>query len=418
MTDSRKAPLRVILLTQWFDPEPQIKGLLFARRLTELGFEIEVVTGFPNYPGGKLYPGYRIRRLQREEIEGVAITRLPLYPSHDRSKIRRALNYVSFMLSAWFYLTFMARRADVVYVYHPPITVGLAAVLSQLARRRPIVIDIQDMWPDTLRATGMVSSDRLIHFIGKICNIVYRRCDIIVAQSKGFRELLVERGIPAERIHVVYNWADETAIGETSRTTTPIEFSGGERFRVLFAGNLGTAQALDSVLDAARILQTTDAPIEFCLLGDGVEAARLKQRAQFERLDNVRFLPRVSMEAVGSYLAAADCLLVHLRADPLFSITVPSKTQAYMAAGRPLLMAVEGEAAELVQESGGGLAIAPENSQALVEALLQMASWTPAQRDATGAKAAKYYNEHLSLAHGTRIFANLFRSLAAKKHVP
>ena len=414
MTSSHQAPLRVILLTQWFDPEPQIKGLLFAHRLAELGFEIEVVTGFPNYPGGKIYPGYRVRGLQREQIEKVSVTRVPLYPSHDRNRLRRAVNYISFMLSAWIYLTFLAKRADVIYVYHPPITVGLAAVLSRFIRRMPIVIDIQDMWPDTLRATGMVTNERLIRLIGKVCDFVYRRCDIIVAQSKGFRRLLIGRGIPADRIHVVYNWADENAIGSPSHTQ-PVEYSDSDRFRVLFAGNMGTAQALDSVLDAACILQKRDASVEVCLLGDGVETARLKQRALVEQIDNVRFLPRVSMEAVGSYLSAADCLLVHLRADPLFSITVPSKTQAYMAAGRPLVIAVDGEAADLVRESGGGLAIPPENPEALAEALLQMANLPPAQRKAMGRSAAAYYSDRLSLAHGAFVFADLFRSLASNR---
>lgn len=410
MTQSSKRPLRAILLTQWFDPEPQIKGLLFARQLREAGFEIEVVTGFPNYPGGIIYPGYRVRALQREQIDGVNITRVPLYPSHDRNKLRRALNYVSFMVSAWFYLLFLARRADVIYVYHPPITVGLAAVMSQLIRRTPIVLDIQDMWPDTLRSTGMVGSDRIINIVGAVCRFVYNRCTHIIAQSDGFRRLLIERGVSDDKVSVIYNWADEDAIGRVA--SRPANMPNDGQFRVLFAGNMGAAQSLDSVLDAAKMVAQADQTIEFCFLGNGVEMERLVERASEEHMSNVRFLPRVSMDEVGSYLAAADCLLVHLRADPLFSITVPSKTQAYMAAGRPLLMAVDGDAAELVRESGGGLAIPPEDAPALAKAVLQLAALSPDERKSMGDRAAEYYATRLSLRNGVKVFTELFRTVS------
>lgn len=413
MTTATPRPLRVILLTQWFDPEPQIKGLLFARRLKEAGFETEVVTGFPNYPGGSLYPGYRIRALQRERIDGVDVTRVPLYPSHDRSKLRRGLNYISFMSSAWFYLTFMARKADVLYVYHPPITVGLAAVLSQLVRRTPVVLDIQDMWPDTLRSTGMVNSDRLIGVIGSVCRFVYARCSHIIAQSNGFRSLLLSRGVQESNVTVIYNWADEEVIGQ-SVAERPAAMPADGTFRVLFAGNMGPAQALDTVLDAAKIVAQSNPDIEFCFLGNGVETDRLAARARSEGIRSARFLPRVLMEEVGPYLAAADCLLVHLRADPLFAITVPSKTQAYMAAGRPLLMAVEGDAAELVRESGGGLAVPPENSAALAGAVLQMAGMSADDRKRMGERAADYYGRELSLRHGVEAFAELFRTLVQR----
>lgn len=405
--------LRVILLTQWFDPEPQIKGLLFARGLTNAGFDVEVVTGFPNYPGGKIYAGYRIRSLQREHIDGVNVTRVPLFPSHDRNKLHRVLNYVSFMLSAWFYLTFMARRADVLYVYHPPITVGLAGALSQFFRRMPVVLDIQDMWPDTLRSTGMISSDRLVNLIGAVCRFVYGRCSHIIAQSNGFKTLLIQRGVPEDKVTVLYNWADESAIGKPV-AARPASMPDDGQFRVLFAGNMGAAQGLDSVLDAACIVARSSSEIEFCFMGNGVETERLAARVREEGLANVRFLPRVQMEDVGAYLSAADSLLVHLRADPLFSITVPSKTQAYMAAGRPLIMAVAGDAAELVRESQGGVAIPPENPQALAEAVLQMSRLSKDDRERMGARASEYYKKKLSLQHGVEIFAGLFRQLAPR----
>src|SRR5690606_27764828 len=159
--------VRVLLLTQWFDPEPTFKGLVFARELVRQGFEVEVVTGFPNYPGGKLYPGYRVKLLQREFIDGVHVTRVPLYPSHDHGAIKRVLTYVSFAAALLFYGLFGAKRADVIYAYHPPLTVGIAAALIRFFRRIPVVYDIQDMWPDTLRATGMFSNEKALGVVGK-----------------------------------------------------------------------------------------------------------------------------------------------------------------------------------------------------------------------------------------------------------
>ena len=141
---------RILLITQWFDPEPTFKGIVFARELVRQGFEVEVLTGFPNYPSGKIYPGYQLRWLQRETIDGVQVTRVPLYPSHDNSAIRRVANYTSFAAAALVYGLFGAKRADVIYAYQPPLTVGVTAALLRLLRRIPVVYDIQDMWPDTL----------------------------------------------------------------------------------------------------------------------------------------------------------------------------------------------------------------------------------------------------------------------------
>lgn len=401
---------RVLLLTQWFDPEPTFKGIVFARELVRQGFEVEVVTGFPNYPGGKIYPGYRIKLLQREMIDGVQVTRVPLYPDHGQSAIKRILNYVSFAASSLFYGLFMARRPDVIYAYHPPLTVGIAAGLLRLLRRVPVVYDIQDMWPDTLRATGMVNNARALSVVAAVCRWVYRRADHIVVLSPGFKRLLLERGVPEAKVEVIYNWADEDALA-APRGVVPTSFPQQGQFRVLFAGTMGKAQALDAVLDAAALLQTRDSRVCFVLLGGGVEVARLKQRAADLQLRNMVFLPPVPMSEVGALLNAADALLVHLRKDPLFEITIPSKTQAYMAVGRPLLMAVDGDAAELVAESGGGLVIESENAGALAKAAEAMAAMQADTLAAMGRQAQRYYRERLALKVGAAKFGAIFKQL-------
>lgn len=412
--EPRKGGARLILLTQWFEPEPAMRGLSFATELARRGFRVEVVTGFPNYPGGSVYAGYKIRPLQRERIGDVDVTRLALYPSHDSNRFGRILNYVSFFLSASFYLIFMARRADVVYVYHPPLTVGLAAALARLVRRMPVVLDVQDMWPDTLRATGMIGSERLLQVIDVFCRWTWRKVDRITVLSEGFRRLLLERDVPPEKVRIIYNWADETPKAEAP-VESPAALADRGRLRVLFAGNIGAAQALDAVLVAAKLLGARQGNVDVFLLGSGIEEERLKCLADEMNLTNVHFLPRVPAGVVGAWLAAADCLLVHLRDDPLFAITIPSKTQAYMSAGKPVIMAVAGDAAELVRRSGGGVIVPPAQPEALADAIMALSRLPREELAELGKKSARFYSEHLSFSRGVDEFVALFEDVMAAR---
>lgn len=405
--------MRIIIFSQWFDPEPTFKGLIFARELVQHGFDVEVVTGFPNYPGGRVYEGYKIKLIQRECIDGVQITRLPLYPNHDQSAIKRVLNYASFAASSLLYGLFVAKRADVMYAYHPPLTVGIAASLIRWVRGIPLVYDIQDMWPDTLRATGMLNNPRALALVGRVCGWVYKRVDQLVVLSPGFKRLLLQRGVPERKIDVIYNWADESAL-MSPVGTVPAAFPGADRFRVVFAGNMGKAQALDAVLDAAAILQACGSRASLVMLGGGVEVSRLKNRAIEMKLGNVVFLPPVPMSEVGTVLAAADVLLVHLRKDPLFEITIPSKTQAYMAVGKPLLMAVNGDAADLVRQAKCGLTAESENPQALADAVDALAAMPADELKTMGENASRFYQEALGLQVGVAKFAAVFESLSRK----
>lgn len=406
---------RILFLTQWFDPEPTFKGLAYARELVRQGFDVEVVTGFPNYPGGKLYQGYRVRYLQREVMDGIHVTRVPLYPSHDQSSVRRVANYLSFAFSSLFYCLFFAKRADVIYAYHPPLTVGVVASLVRMLRRIPVVYDIQDIWPDTLSATGMLKGGRTLACVATICAWVYRHVDHIVVLSPGFKRLLLSRGVPENKLQVVYNWAnDPVLVAQQTRIPTALA-DDRERFTVLFAGNIGKAQALDVVLDAAQLLQHRGVSVRWVLLGGGIEISRLRQRALDMSLDSVIFLPPVPMTEVGAYLSVADVLLVHLRKDPLFSITIPSKTQAYMAMGKPLLMAVEGDAADLVRQSGGGVVVEPERPYALAAAVERMLALDADELRAMGKRAKEYYQEHLGITVGVRHFGEIFRRLSGMR---
>ena len=399
--------MRILLLTQWFEPEPTFKGLTFAKALRDAGMEVEVLTGFPNYPIGRLYPGYRIRLIQHEEIEGINVTRVPLYPSHDRSVLRRIANYLSFAISAFIYGAFFARKVDVIYAYHPPLSVGAVAVLLKFLRGWRVVLDVQDLWPDTLRATGMLNNERVLSMIGSAAGLIYRWTDVVVVLSKGFQDRLISRGVPRAKVEVIHNWADEQKL-RNCEDVISFANSAKSSFNILFAGNIGSAQSLDAVVDAAVLLRERKSHVRFIFLGTGLEVDSLRNEVKARGLDNVEFLQPVPMEQVGAYLKSADALLVHLRRDELFEITIPSKTQAYMAVGKPILMAVQGEASDLVRRAGCGLLAAPQDPVSLANAADRLSKMTNEDLFEMGRSGLQFYENELSLHIGAVKFKKVF----------
>jgi colanic acid biosynthesis glycosyl transferase WcaI len=403
--------MKILLLTQWFDPEPTARGVAFAKALAGLGHDVEVLTGFPNYPGGKVYDGYRIRLRQRERVDGISVVRVPLYPSHDTSSTRRALNYVSFAISAATLGAASVKRPDVVYLYHPPPTVGLAALVLSAFYRCPFVYDIQDLWPDTVASSGMLRSNWAHRALDHWCRLLYRRASRIVVLSPGFKRILHQRGVPAEKIEVIYNWCDEKSVCATRPGSSRDRFGMGDRFNVVFAGTMGKVQALDSVLEAAKLTAGRLPAVQFVFIGGGIEVPRLKQKAASMGLANVRFLPPLPPNQIGAVLELADVLLVHLADQPLFRITIPSKIQAYMATGRPILGGVKGDAASLIERAGCGMTCAPQSPASLALAVERLATMEPAALHALGENGRAFYRESLSLQRGVREFERVFQSV-------
>lgn len=408
-SDAATKKPRIVHLSQLFDPEPTFKGYDFVKGLEDRGLEVEVVTGFPNYPGGKIYDGYKIRPIVREKMGETEITRLAVLPSHDKSALKRIVTYTSFMITSFLYLTFRARRSDLIYVYYPALTAGLAAIAAKLFRRTPVLLDVQDMWPDSLGSSGMMQNRLLLGIANAACNLLYRHCDHILVLSPGFKTLLVERGVPADKITIVYNWADEPHAVEDR--SLPEGFDPDDGFRVLFAGNMGAAQQLDTIIDGAARLQSEHPDCVFYFMGDGIDKDRLAERARDLRLLNVRFLPRVPLQEVQRFLARADALLVHLADEPLYRITIPSKTQAYLYAGRPILMGVAGDAADLVAEADAGYAFAPGDAEALAENVRRLIADGPTRREEIGRNAHRFYIETLRRSKGIDATVDLINRL-------
>lgn len=401
--------MKILLHTQWFDPEPTFKGLLFAKSLHKAGHEVEVLTGFPNYPGGNVYDGYKISFYQRELIDGVVVHRVPLYPSHDNSAKKRVFNYISFAASSLLLGLLKIRKIDVIYSYHPPLTACLSAVFLGLLKRVPVVVDIQDLWPDTLAATGMLKKPKALSIVGKFCNLTYLLAAKVVVLSPGFKKRLVSRGVPEDKVQVIYNWCDEKAISNFSPCELKLPDNG--KLNLLFAGNLGYAQGLPAIVKAADILKSNNIAVNIVLLGDGVAKQDAVNMSQELELDNVFFLPRVPMSKVGALLSAADILLVHLNGDELFKITIPSRTQSNLAIGKPIIMGVEGDAAELVKQSGSGIICKPNSPELLAEAITSMVGKSANERAEMGQAGQKFYYENLSLEKGVKHFIDIFESI-------
>ena len=405
--------MKILLLTQWFDPEPTFKGLAFAKELIKQGHEVEVLTGFPNYPQGKLYDGYKLKLFQKENIEGISVLRVPLYASHDNSAFKRVLNYASFAVSATLYGIFLTKKADVIYAYHPPLTVDMAALLIKLFRKTPVVLDIQDMWPDTLKATGMIGNEKLLNIVDSLCKVVYRYADHIVVLSPGFKQLLEKRNVAASKVSVIYNWCDESSLNSVSELSADNKQLLNNKFNIVFAGNMGKAQSLDTVIEVAQQLKS-ELEIQFVFVGQGTETQRLKQICKDNQLNNVKFIPQMPMQKVGVILRKADALLVYLRNDPLFEITIPSKMQAYMAIGKPIIIGVSGDASNLVQEADCGVVVTPEDTLSLKEGILKLYHLERDKAEEMANNAKIFYQSNLSITTGVKQFIDVFKKVSQK----
>ena len=396
--------MRILFLSQWFQPEPFFKGLPFVNALLERGHHVEVLTGFPNYPGGKVYPGYRVRLYQGETMDGVKIHRVALYPSHDKSALHRIVNYLSFSLSALILGPWLIDKPDVIYVYNL-VTLGFPAFLMRLLFGSKVIIDVQDLWPESVVNSKMLNNRFCLNFLDSICRWIYRKADKLVVLSPGFKQMLINRGVSPEKIEIIYNWCDEMSICKAmvpSVLEKGLEFPG--EFIVLFAGTMGIAQGLHTILDCAKICGDKLPHVRFVLVGGGIERDKLQQRANEMRLTNVTFLPPKSMDTMGKIFAIADALIVHLKDDPLFRVTIPSKTQAYLYTGKPIIMAVRGNAANLIRKAEAGILCEPENPSDIFNAIEKLCLMSDQERQRMGKSGLDFYKNFLSFATGVDQF--------------
>jgi colanic acid biosynthesis glycosyl transferase WcaI len=341
------------------------------------------------------------------------VTRVPLYPSHERSGVRRILNYMSFGLAAATLGPTLVGAPDVVYVYNL-ITLGFASSLFRRFGTSKVVLDVQDLWPESVAGSGMMNNRFLQSALARWCQVEYRRADRLIVLSPGFKSALVGRGIEESTIDVIYNWCDESASATSSDPTSLAnELGFGGRFNVVFAGTMGVMQSLDVVIQAARRLNAVAPDVLFSLVGDGIDVDRL--RAEASGLANVQFIPRRPLEDMAALFRISDALLVHLKDRPSHEITIPSKTQAYMHAARPILCGVKGDTEDLVREANAGIAIRPDDPESLADAVLNLRSMGESEREQLGRNGREYYQQRLSFEHGVRRIEKVFESVTGNE---
>lgn len=369
--------MRILFLTHYFFPEgnaPATRVYEATRRFAARGHDVTVVTGVPNVPNGVVYEGYRNRLWQREEVAGVNVVRVWTYLAPNKGTLKRILNYLSFMLSATL-AALRVPRPDVVVASSPQFFCGWAGVLASRLRRAPLVLEIRDLWPESIVAVGAMRDPRLIRFLEWLERRMYAAALAIVTVGDGYRRELEARGVPPERISVIPNGIDGAVFhARPDDGRVREEWQLGRRFVCAYVGTIGMGCGLDVVLRAARRLRAEGRDdIRFLLVGDGAVREELEAQVRAEGLDSVVFTGRLPKARMPEVLAAADTCLVHLTRTPLFKTVLPSKIFEAAAMAKPIVLGVEGFAAELVGRVGAGICIEPENETQLLEAVTRLA---------------------------------------------
>ena len=404
--------MKILILSQLFDPEPTFKGASFAKGLIEQGHEVEILTAFPHYPEGKFYSGYKPSLCKLEIVDGLRVWRTYIYPSHDRSGFRRALTYISFALSARYIGAKKVSPPDVIYIYN---LVTLTPASKYLRRKygSKIVLDVQDPWPESVMNSGMLKLPMVGGFLTNFCKAAYLAMDTLVCSTPGFRENMKERGVSESKLSLIYRWTDQSLTAKAEPLSRS-ELGLPENFLILFAGTMGTSQDIDTILNAAKICLARKLEITFAFIGGGTEVDRLKARVLEEAIENVRFLPRQPISKIRGVLDLADALLVHLRDIPLFRISIPSKTEAYLSIGKPVLMALPGNAQQLVESANAGICCAAQDPEAIAKAAENFASLPTADLKQLGDNGQRFYDENLAMPIGVKKFSDLFQALVGK----
>ena len=404
--------MKILFIKQLFNPEPTAKSLDFALELHKRGHQVQVLTGFPSYPLGEIYDGYKQKIWQRESMQGIDIIRLPIYPNQSDSGAKRMLHYLSYALSAAILGPFLVKKPDVAFVYQGAIPVGVPAIVFKYLRGVPFVYDINDLWPETVEVSGMMTNKTLLRIIENWCQINYRHADMISVATPGFKRKLIEKGVDEQKINFVPNWSRDFYKTDTLAQKDKDKWFPNDHFNILYAGNLGVVQSLDVVLKAAKWYQDNDQnKIRFILLGGGADGARLKRIKDEQQLENVVFLPRVDGSEVVTYLNSADALLVHLKKSALFEITIPSKILSYIRTGKPVLLGMKGDAADIIEDAQAGLLFEPDNANDLIEKINILLDKSQSERDQMGQNGQAYYDDHLSIEASTDKLEYIFKTI-------
>jgi glycosyltransferase involved in cell wall biosynthesis len=392
MSDTGARP-RVLILSQYFWPE-SFRINEVAESLKVAGCDVCVLTGQPNYPDGRVFKGFRAFAWgMTTHPSGIDVFRVPLVPRGQRSAVRLGLNYLSFVVAGAIMGPWLLRRRriDVTFVYGiSPILQSMVGIVLQRTHGARLVTWVQDLWPQSLEVTGYLRNQRALRAIAGIVRWIYRRSDLLLVQSEAFLPTVraMAGGTPVEFCPNPGERAFESATAPAEPAPFPLD-----GFSIVFAGNLGNAQALQTIVDAAARLHGVPG-VRFVLVGSGVRSTWLEQQVRERGLTNLSLPGRFPPEAMPAIFGRAAALLVTLARSEIMGQTIPSKVQAYLAAGRPIIACLDGEGARVVREAGAGVACAAEDDAALAEAVLDLRACSPERLAAMGRSGREYYERH------------------------
>ncbi|MDP2170206.1 MAG: glycosyltransferase family 4 protein [Rhodocyclaceae bacterium] len=408
--------MNILVFSQYFWPENfRINELVaaLARRAS-----VTVLTGKPNYPEGTIFPGYSAAGVQREDRAGVEIIRIPLIPRGRGSPFRLALNYLSFAISGYLVspLVLRGRSFDVVLVYAPsPLLQALPAIFVSWLKGVPLVVWVQDLWPESLEATGSLRNQYLLWIIKKAVGFIYRHADSILVQSPAFFGPVARQGAEIGKIKYFPNHAEAVfnSQAKTSICAEALASEIGPFFSIVFAGNVGIAQSLETIVEAAERLRLNDS-IRFVIIGSGSQKAWLATEVRKRQLMNIRLVDRLPPSDLPVVFSAASALLVTLRDQPIFAYTVPSKLQTYLAAGKPIIAALNGEGARVVTEAAAGISCLAGDSVALADAVLYLSRLSSQDRERMGYNGRQYAKSNYDLEMLTAQLVDHFEHLTCQ----
>ncbi|MGB8013831.1 MAG: glycosyltransferase family 4 protein [Terriglobales bacterium] len=415
-----KLIVKILYVSQYFPPEmgaPAARAAELSRHWARMGHEVTVLTGFPNHPTGVVPEEWRprLRRLRYAEIvDGVRVVRTWLWPLPNRKAHERIRNYASFCLSAA--ITGLALpKPDVVIATSPQLLVALSGWWLAWWKRVPFVFEVRDLWPESLAAVGAGSEATLLYrTLREIARFLYRQADRVVVVTPAFKDHLMRHcNVPAEKISIIQNGVEADLFRldpEASEMRKQLKLEG--RFLICYIGTMGNAHGLQTLIAAAEELQKTCPSAMFLLIGEGAEKENVVKLAAARGLNNIQFLGQQPRERIPVYVSAADLCLVMLRKSELFKTVIPTKLLEYMACERPVIVAVDGQARQIVEEAGAGVFVEPEDSQALVRAIVDLEE-NPEQRRQMGASGRQYIVNKSSREKTARDYIAVLEALRA-----
>jgi glycosyltransferase involved in cell wall biosynthesis len=386
--------LRIVILSHYFPPEvgaPQARLFELAKRAAAAGHSVTVVTGLPNYPTGVVPPEYRNRARSDEAMDGIRVIRTWVYATPNRGFVRRLMNHLSFALSS---LGALGRvgLVDVIFVESPPLFIGLAALAWTRLKRAPFIFNVSDIWPQSAVELGALRNRVAVKLAEMFELHLYRRATRVSVVTPGILERLAARGVPREKLFLLTNGVDTGVFRPAPPNTELARTLGLDQRKIfLYAGTHGMAQGLGTVLEAAR--QTKNSGVLYVLVGEGAEKETLMKKAQSEGIANVRFLPNQPRALMPDLLNLAYASIVPLKRLDLFKSALPSKMFESMATAKPIVASMWGEAAQLIESSGGGLVVPPEDAAAMRDAVEKLAA-DPALAHELGVAGRQYVSAH------------------------